>query len=192
MVKEFVDKNSNSFKNLIQKCDVSACDFVRTTENRHKIAVQHFIKNMWDKGYLYSGKYAGWYSIGDEAFFKEAELTEDKKTPTGHEVEWIEEETIFFALSKFQKPLLDFYDKNPNFVTPRSIQKEIVNFVSNGLEDLSVSRTDFTWGIPMPLDDEKKYKKKHIVYVWLDALVNYLSCIGYPDTSKYSKYWPSH
>ena len=138
---------------------------------------------------IYLDKYKGWYSISDEAYYNEDEVKEDKESkkklaPSGHEVEWVEEESYFFKLSKWQSQLLEYYEKNPNFIGPSSRRNEVISFVKNGLKDLSISRTAFNWGIKVPNDEQ------HVMYVWLDALINYLSAIGYPD-DKYKKFWPA-
>lgn len=180
---DFVDKNSLLFRNLTKKLNISNDDFIRTTEDRHQKAVKHLIEIMWQKKILYLSKYKGWYSIIDEAFFKKEEII-DGKSPTGSPVEWIEEESIFFSLSQFQTKLLDFYKKNPNFITPTNKMLEVINFVKKGLEDLSVSRKRVKWGIKMPKTED------HVVYVWLDALINYLSVLDYPAKEFKDKYWP--
>jgi methionyl-tRNA synthetase len=188
---QLVDQNASLFIRLMEVCNISNDDFIRTTQPSHFFAVEHFIERMWEQGFLYYGKYCGWYSIRDEAFFKESELTQDKKAPTGAPVEWIEEESIFFALSKFQKQLLDFYKNNPDFVFPRKLMQELISFVELGLDDLSISRTTFEWGIPMPkcVYKDLSSQKKHIVYVWLDALINYLTAAGYPNQN-WRSCWP--
>ena len=189
-VQQLVEANSALFFNLMKICNISNDCFIRTTDSAHVFSVQYFIERMWDKGFLYYGKYCGWYSIRDEAFFKESELTPDKKAPTGADVEWLEEDSIFFALSKFREPLLDFYKNNLDFIFPKKLMNELISFVEAGLDDLSVSRTNFSWGIPMPMCVYRGLEnpKKHIVYVWLDALINYLTVCGYPNQD----YWPPH
>jgi len=181
---EFVDKNAKYFEDLLKKLKITNHDFIRTTEERHKKAAQAFWQCLEEKGYIYLDKYAGWYSVRDEAYYNEDELI-DGKAPTGAEVEWVEEESYFFKLSEFQKPLLEFYVKHPEFIAPQSRRNEVLSFVKGGLKDLSISRTTFSWGIPVPGND------KHVMYVWLDALVNYLSAIGYPDEDKYNRNWPA-
>ncbi|MDA0782035.1 MAG: methionine--tRNA ligase [Rickettsiales bacterium] len=199
----FTDEVSKRFRTLV-KCpdeenenllNVTNNDFIRTTEERHKKAAQALWNRIKDNGYIYSDSYAGWYSVRDEAYYGEDELIEKdgkKLAPTGAEVEWVEEESYFFKLSAFQQKLLDFYEKNPDFITPKSRYNEVVSFVRGGkdfvegaLRDLSISRTTFNWGVPVP-DDEK-----HVMYVWIDALTNYLTAIGFPDTDckEYKKYW---
>jgi methionyl-tRNA synthetase len=182
----FVDKLSVKFRELVEKLNFSNDDFIRTTEKRHIKAVQHLWNILVEKGEIYLGKYAGWYSTRDEAFFAESELTGDGLAPTGAPVEWIEEPSYFFALSKWQDKLLEFYEANPDFIRPASRRNEIISFVKTGLLDLSVSRTSITWGVPVPEDEG------HVVYVWLDALTNYISALGYPDnTQDFQNFWPA-
>lgn len=182
---EFVDKVSEKFRELFELMNISNDDFIRTTEERHKKAAIHLWNTLKEKGHIYLGKYAGWYAVRDESFYSEDELV-NGKAPTGAEVEWVEEESYFFDLSKWQDKLIEFYEKNPEFVTPKGRFSEIINFVKSGLRDLSVSRTTFEWGIPIP------DAPGHIMYVWLDALTNYISAIGYPDeTGEFKKFWPA-
>ncbi|MGI4775550.1 MAG: methionine--tRNA ligase [Janthinobacterium lividum] len=182
----FTDQLSETFKNLMTTMNISNNDFIRTTENRHKIGVAAFWQKLIGSKDIYLGKYNGWYSIRDEAFYNESELIAAGVAPTGAPVEWIEEPSYFFALSKWQGRLLDFYQNNPDFVKPQSRYNEVISFVKSGLTDLSVSRTSFDWGVKVPGDD------KHIIYVWLDALTNYISALGYPnEKDNYSKFWPA-
>lgn len=182
---KFVDEMSEKFRSLFQIMNINNDDFIRTTEKRHKKGVVSLWKNLYEKGDIYLGKYSGWYSIRDESFYSEKELI-NGKAPTGAEVTWISEESYFFKLSKWQDKLLEFYDKNPNFVVPKSRFTEIKKFVASGLRDLSISRTSFDWGIPVPGDS------KHVMYVWLDALSNYLTVLGYPDNKhELSEFWPA-
>ncbi|MCZ4281904.1 methionine--tRNA ligase [Kiloniella laminariae] len=187
----FTDRVSQNFRDLTQICNYSNDDFIRTTEERHKIACQKLWKVLEDKGYIYLGSYAGWYAVRDEAFYTETELTKsaDGKfiAPTGAEVEWVEEPSYFFKLSAFEEPLLKLYEEQPDFIGPDSRRNEVISFVKGGLRDLSVSRTTFKWGVSVPGNDE------HIMYVWLDALTNYLTAVGYPDegTAAYKKFWPA-
>lgn len=169
-----VDEISENFRDLAAQLRATNDDFIRTTEPRHTKAVHALWKTLVEQKQIYLGSYAGWYSERDEAFFAEAELIEGR-APTGAEVEWVTEPSYFFRLSKWQEPLLQFYAENPNFIMPESRRNEVIRFVEGGLIDLSVSRTSFSWGIPVPNDHE------HVVYVWLDALTNYLTAIGYPD-----------
>lgn len=184
---EFTDKTSESFRELNEYMNFSNDDFIRTTEDRHKQAAKDFWNRLKANGDIYLGKYSGWYAMRDEAFYAESELV-DGKAPTGAEVEWVEEPSYFFALSKWQDRLLKFYEDNPDFIQPASRYNEVVSFVKGGLHDLSISRTSFSWGIQVPDSEE------HIMYVWLDALTNYISALGFAsqDDSKYKKYWPAN
>lgn len=183
---ELTDTTSLSFQKLMHAMNISNNDFIRTTEERHKKAVTQLWRKLQDSGNIYLDTYSGWYCTRDEAFYKDSELTADGQAPTGASVEWVEESSYFFALSKWQDKLLEFYDANPNFILPNSRRNEVISFVKSGLEDLSISRTSFRWGVPVPDDD------KHIIYVWLDALTNYISALGYNDNAvKYKKFWPA-
>ena len=168
---EFVDKIAQNFSNLAKDLNLSNDDFIRTTETRHKEFVTGIWKKLISNGNIYLGKYKGWYSVRDEAYYTESELV-DGKAPTGASVEWIEEPSYFFKISAWQDKLLEFYNANPDFIKPRGRRSEVVSFVQSGLKDLSVSRTSFSWGIKVPNDD------KHVIYVWLDALFNYISALG--------------
>ena len=188
--KKFVDEMSVSFKKLTKKLNLSNDFFIRTTDIYHKKASQHIWNILKKNNQIYLDKYKGWYSVSDEAYFNDDEITIHEKTkkkiaPTGNEVQWVEEESYFFKLSKWQDKLLEYYKKNPDFIGPESRKNEVISFVKNGLNDLSISRTTFSWGIEVPHD------KKHVMYVWLDALINYLSAIGFPD-KKYKKFWPAN
>ena len=181
--KDFTDQVSQNFRELADAMHFSHDDFIRTTEDRHIKAAQALWQKLIDKGEIYLGSYAGWYAMRDEAFYAESELVEGK-APSGAEVEWVEEPSFFFKLSKWQEPLLEFYKKNPDFIGPDSRMNEVMRFVEGGLHDLSVSRTSFSWGVPVPNEP------KHIMYVWLDALTNYITAIGYPDqTPEFNDYW---
>jgi methionyl-tRNA synthetase len=188
----FCDKVSARFQDLAQAMNFSNDQFIRTTEERHKVAVQHLWKRLVDKGYIYEDKYAGWYSVRDEAFYTEGELTDgeggEKLAPTGAPVEWVEEPSYFFKLSAMQDKLLELYESQPDFVMPKSRLNEVKSFVEGGLQDLSISRTTFSWGVPVP------EAEGHIMYVWIDALTNYLTATGYPneDAEGYQKYWPAN
>jgi methionyl-tRNA synthetase len=184
---EFTDRVSAQFQNLNKIMNFSNDDFIRTTEVRHKTAVQALWKKLQDNGHIYLGKYAGWYAVRDEAFYAEAELV-NGMAPTGAEVEWVEEPSYFFNLSQWQDKLLQFYEDNPQFILPLSRRNEVINFVRGGLTDLSISRTSFKWGIPVPGDEA------HIIYVWLDALTNYISALGYPDLEQadFKDFWPAN
>jgi methionyl-tRNA synthetase len=189
--KAFTDKVSQAFRDLVTKMNYSPDNFIRTTEPRHYKASQA----LWDKlvasGDIYLGSYSGWYSVRDETYFVEGETevgTDGKRraTATGAEVEWVEEPSYFFKLSAWGDRLLEFYEKNPRFIAPESRRNEILSFVRGGLQDLSVSRTSFSWGVPVPGNS------KHIMYVWLDALTNYITECGYPDESNpLWRFWPA-
>ncbi|GAX24564.1 methionyl-tRNA synthetase [Fistulifera solaris] len=183
---EFVDSVSVNFRDLLELLNISNDSFIRTTEDHHKRAVLELFDKMVENGYIYLDNYEGWYSVRDECFYTESELV-DGKAPTGAEVEWVaKEESYFFKLSAFQEKLLEFYEQNPGFIAPESRRNEVVSFVKRGLKDLSVSRTSFKWGIPMKQDPN------HIFYVWVDALTNYISALGYPETGgKYETFWPA-
>lgn len=185
---QFVDEVADVFKALAVKLNCSNDDFIRTTEIRHKKGVDEIWKRLLDRGEIYLGAYEGWYSVRDESFYAESELV-GGKAPTGAEVQWVKEESYFFKLSSYTDKLLKFYNENPNFIGPEGRKNEVVSFVAQdgGLRDLSISRTTFTWGVPVPGDP------KHVVYVWLDALTNYLTVLGFPDykDSKYEKFWPA-
>jgi methionyl-tRNA synthetase len=187
----FVDRNSARFRELASVMGYTNDDFIRTTEDRHTRAVQHLWRVLHDKGEIYLGTYAGWYSVRDEAFYAENELAPGpngkKVAPSGAEVDWVEEPSYFFRLSDWRDRLLAFYDSHPGFIAPESRRNEVVSFVKGGLQDLSVSRTSFTWGVPVPDDPA------HVTYVWLDALTNYLTAVGYPDmeSDQFTTFWPA-
>lgn len=184
--KDFVDQVSKRFADLFKLMNISNDDFIRTTEQRHKECAISFWNILQEKGHIYLDKYSGWYSVRDESFYSEDELV-DGKAPTGAEVEWIEEESYFFDLSKWEDKLLEFYKNNPEFVFPKYRFNEIISFVKGGLRDLSVSRVSFKWGVPVPDNPD------HVIYVWLDALTNYISALGFPkDTSDLKKFWPAN
>lgn len=187
----FCDQVSQTFRDLAKAMNFSNDDFIRTTEPRHVTAVQALWQKLVATGNIYLGKYAGWYAVRDEAFYQEDELTDgpngQKLAPSGAPVEWVEEPSYFFKLSAWTDRLLKFYEDNPGFILPTSRRNEVVSFVKGGLKDLSVSRTTFKWGIPVPGDEA------HIMYVWLDALTNYITAAGYPNVGgeKYTRYWPA-
>ncbi len=189
--KKFCDELSITFKNLTKTLNLSNNDFIRTTEKRHYDSVKEIWERLEKSGDIYLGKYSGWYSVSDEAYYDEEEIIDEngsKKSKTsGSKVEWVEEESYFFKLSAWSNKLLKFYQENPKFILPVSRRNEVVNFVKKGLKDLSVSRTSFSWGIPVPSN------KKHIIYVWLDALTNYISALKFPDTENklYRDFWPA-
>ena len=188
---DFCDKISKTFKDLTTTLNLSNTDFIRTTESRHKKSVQHLWKELEKSDDIYLSKYSGWYSVSDEAFYAENEIEtrndEQVSLVSGSKVEWVEEESFFFKLSKWQDRLLKFYEENPEFILPKSRRNEVVSFVKSGLKDLSVSRKSFSWGIKVPSNDD------HIIYVWLDALTNYISALKYPDKSNalYVNFWPA-
>lgn len=181
---EFLDKSCENVKNLWSKLDISYDHFVRTTDKSHIDTVTKILNIMKEKGDIYKGDYEGYYCKSCEAFFTEKDI-EDNKCPLGHEVFKEKEEAYFFKLSKYEDFLLDFYEKNPNFLKPDKRKNEIINFVKNGLEDLCISREKVTWGVNLPFDE------KYTTYVWLDALFNYVSALGYPDSENFKKYWPA-
>ena len=187
----FCDDISKTFRDLSNTLNLSNTDFIRTTEKRHTNSVTKLWKILEQKNEIYLSKYSGWYSVSDEAFYSNEEIEDkdDKKISkiSGSLVEWVEEESFFFKLSKWEKPLLDFYKKNPQFILPESRKNEVISFVKSGLKDLSVSRKSFSWGITVPSN------KDHVIYVWLDALTNYLSALNYPNENNdlYKKFWPA-
>ena len=187
----FADKMSLLFQDMCDALNVSYDRFIRTSEEDHYRASQAIWKAMEERGDLYLDRYEGWYSVRDEAYYEEEELTvaDDgtKRSPQGTPVEWTVEESWFFRLSKYQQPLLDLYAANPDFIRPESRRNEVVRFVEGGLKDLSISRTSFDWGVPVPGSDN------HVMYVWLDALTNYITGLGYPDdTELWRKFWPAN
>ena len=189
--KSLTDKVSQNFRDLADYMNFSYDDFIRTTEKRHFTACQKLWKDLEEAGQLYLGNYAGWYAVRDEAFYSESELTRnkvgDRYAPSGAKAEWVEEPSYFFKLSAWQDKLLAFYDANPDFILPLTRRNEVLNFVRSGLQDLSVSRTTFEWGIPIPDDT------KHIMYVWLDALTNYITATGFPDIKgDFETFWPAN
>ncbi len=214
--KDFVDGVSAHFRELTGTLQLSNDDFIRTTEPRHIKAAQALWQKMQANGHIYLSSYSGWYSVRDEAYYQESELV-GGKAPTGADVEWVEEPSYFFDLSKWQDKLLAFYAENPEFIAPDSRRNEILRFVEGGLKDLSISRTTFSWGIPVPSSSPESQgdsraiqldsprilpeqnsgndgkKEKHVMYVWLDALTNYLSALGYPDTdaADMQNFWPA-
>ena len=189
--KKFCDEISETFRSLTKILNLSNNDFIRTTEARHFKSVNEIWKRLINSGDIYLDKYSGWYSVSDEAYYDKDEIEEinGKKISkaSGSSVEWVEEESYFFKLSTFQKRLLEHYKKNEDFILPKSRKNEVVRFVEKGLNDLSISRTSFSWGIPVPEN------KKHIIYVWLDALTNYLSALNFPNIAddKYKSFWPA-
>lgn len=189
-VRALADEMSGYFHEMADALNISYDRFIRTVEPAHYAASQAIWQAMADAGDLYLDRYEGWYSVRDEAFYEEKELSEgeggQKLSPQGTPVEWTVEETWFFRLSKYQQPLLDFYAANPDFIRPESRRNEVLRFVEGGLVDLSVSRTSFDWGVPVP------GSPGHVMYVWVDALTNYLTGAGYPgDADRLARYWPA-
>ena len=188
---QFCDQISKTFYNLSKTLNLTNTDFIRTTEDRHKKTVQHLWNEFLKNDDIYLSKYSGWYSISDEAFYSEDEIEEFNgnkiSISSKSSVEWIEEESYFFRLSKWQQPLLEYYEKHPNFISPISRKNEVISFVKGGLKDLSVSRKSFSWGIKVPNDNN------HVIYVWLDALTNYISALNYPniDDKLFKDFWPA-
>jgi methionyl-tRNA synthetase len=185
--KVFADRIAAKYRELFGVLNISNDDFIRTTEARHVRAAQEIWRRVRDRGYLYKSSYEGWYCTVDELFVPEAQLVDGNRCPTcGNAVERLSEESYFFKLSEFQQPLLEHYTSNPEFITPEIRRNEMTAFVSAGLRDLSVSRTSFTWGIPVPDDPA------HVMYVWFDALTNYLTAVGFPDDeARVNRYWPA-
>ena len=189
---KFCDEISKTFRDLSKTLNLTNTDFIRTTEDRHKNSVQNLWKELEKNDDIYLSKYSGWYSVSDEAFYTDDEIEEidgKKLSKTSKSpVEWMDEESYFFRLSKWEKPLLDYYEKNPEFISPKARRNEVISFVKGGLKDLSVSRKSFSWGIPVPSN------KEHVIYVWLDALTNYISALNYPDMDNelLNKYWPAN
>jgi methionyl-tRNA synthetase len=186
-----IDQNVPRFKAMVERLNCSNDDFIRTTERRHHRSSIAIWEAMAKNGDIYLDKYAGWYSVRDEAFYDESETKLNDKGqrigPQGTPVEWVEEESYFFKLSAYQQKLLDLYARVPDFVLPRERLNEVASFVRGGLQDLSVSRTTFDWGVPVPGNP------RHVMYVWVDALTNYITAAGYPDTDseKFRRYWPA-
>jgi methionyl-tRNA synthetase len=189
--RDFSKEITAQFQDMCRALDISNDDFIRTTEQRHFVSTQALWQRLTEAGDIYQDKYAGWYSVRDEAYFGEEELTTDDEgrrlAPSGAEVEWVEEESYFFRLSSYGDKLLKHYEDNPDFILPHYRRNEVVSFVKQGLRDLSVSRTSFDWGIPVPGDP------RHIMYVWLDALTNYITALGFPQTedNDFARYWPA-
>jgi methionyl-tRNA synthetase len=172
-VKEFADRVAQKFRELPPKLNVSNDDFIRTTEPRHYAAAQALWRVVRDRGHIYKDKYEGWYCTVDEVFVPDTQLQAGRCPLCGNAVERIAEESYFFRLSAFQQPLLDYYEQHPEFLTPAVRRNEMLAFLQAGLEDLSVSRASFKWGIPVPDDPA------HVMYVWFDALTNYMTAVGY-------------
>src|SRR6266568_7628019 len=188
---QLVERNVPRFKAMVERFNCSNDAFIRTTEERHHQASIGIWQRMEAAGDIYLGKYSGWYSVRDEAYYDEDETRLDERGerngPQGTPVEWVEEESYFFRLSAYQQKLLDLYDRHPDFVLPRERFNEVIAFVKGGLQDLSISRTTFDWGVKVPGNS------KHVMYVWVDALTNYITAVGYPDVDspKFRRYWPA-
>ncbi|MFW7394843.1 methionine--tRNA ligase, partial [Vagococcus fluvialis] len=196
--KEYVDNMAADVKKLWNLLDIDYDKFIRTTDESHMSTVKKIFQQLLDQGDIYLGEYEGWYSVSDEEYFTENQLAEvyrdtdgkviGGKAPSGHEVELVKEQSYFFRMSKYADRLLEHYEKHPDFIEPVSRKNEMINnFIKPGLGDLAVSRTSFSWGIPVDADP------KHVVYVWIDALSNYISALGYgtDDDSNFQKYWPA-
>jgi methionyl-tRNA synthetase len=188
--RELVERNAPRFKAMAERLNCSNDDFIRTTEERHRVSSAAIWQRMAATGDIYLSKYSGWYSVRDEAYYDESETRLEagvRLGPLGTPVEWVEEASYFFRLSAYQQKLLDFYASHPDFVAPKERFNEVLSFVRGGLQDLSISRTTFDWGIKVPGDD------KHIMYVWVDALTNYITALGFPDTQAalFKRYWPA-
>ena len=182
---EYVDGVVAGIKDLWKTMEISYDDFIRTTEPRHIKRVQAIFMKMYEKGDIYKGEYEGMYCTPCESFWTESQLVDGKCPDCGRPVQKAKEEAYFFRLSKYQDRLLELFEKNPDFLQPETRRNEMISFVKQGLEDLCISRSTFDWGIPVPIDD------KHVIYVWLDALTNYITALGYPDEPElYEKYWP--
>jgi len=187
----FTDQVSGNFRRLAAAMGFTNDDFIRTTEPRHKRACQAIWRKLMDAGEIYLGSYAGWYAVRDEAFYAENELAKQPDgsflAPSGAPVDWVEEPSYFFRLSAWGERLLELYESEPGFILPEGRRNEVIAFVKSGLRDLSISRTTFGWGVPVPDDPD------HIMYVWLDALTNYITAVGYPDedSESFRTFWPA-
>lgn len=184
---ELADRMSGHFQELWKRLNISNDDFIRTTQTRHIKASQTLFETIYKKGDIYKGEYEDWYCTPCETFWTENQLAENKMCPDcNRPTEKLKEESYFFALSKYEQPLIEYIEANPDFILPKSRRNEVLSFVKGGLRDLSISRTSFSWGIPVPVNS------KHVIYVWFDALVNYLTAVGYPDNmEQVNKYWPA-
>jgi len=182
---ELVNSLAPRFKEAWKNLNISNDDFIRTTEERHAKVVTEIIKRIFNNGDIYKGEYEGWYCIPCESFWTELQLIDGKCPECGREVKKIKEETYFFRLSKYQDKLLEFYGQNPNFISPETRKNEITNRVKEGLKDISITRTTVKWAIPFPFD------KNHYIYVWIEALINYITALDYPDGEKFKTFWPA-
>lgn len=179
-----VDQMASLFQEMTKEVDAVPDDFIRTTQERHKKGAQAFWTCLAEAGFIYKGVYAGWYAVRDEAYYA-ADDIQDGKAPTGAPVEWVEEKCYFFKLSAFQEPLLRFYEENPDFIAPPGRYNEVKRWVERGLQDLAISRSTFSWGVPVPNDDD------HVMYVWVEALSNYITALGYPacESPLFKTFW---
>jgi len=184
---EFCDELAEKFKKLWEDLEITNDYFIRTTDELHMKVVQRFVEKIKENGDIYKGKYEGWYCVPCESFWNEDELGENKTCPScGRKVRWVSEENYFFRLSKYNQRLLEIFQENPNFVEPDFRRNEMLRILEKGLKDISITRTSFKWGVPMPGDSD------HVIYVWVDALINYVSAIGYTwDEEKFNRYWPA-
>jgi len=185
---DWVDSIAPKFAHAWEMLDITYDDFIRTTEPRHTLAAQAFMQALKDAGHIYQGHYEGWYCVPDETFYTEDQLVDSACPMCGRGVEFVREDNWFFKLSAFQDRLLEYYDEHPDFIQPASRRNEVLSFVNSGLRDLSVSRTAFTWGIPLPFDSD------HVMYVWFDALINYITAAGYGDPERaeeFARRWPA-
>ncbi len=185
--REWCDRIAAEFKKLWEFLNISNDDFIRTTEPRHERVAAQIFQRLYDSGDIYLGKYEGWYCSSCESFYLESELGPDKtcRIHTGKKTEWTSEDSYLFRLSKYQSWLLDYIERHPTCVEPEARRNEVVSFVRSGLKDLSVSRSTFSWGVPVPFD------RRHVIYVWIDALTNYISALGYPDGRNFREFWPA-
>jgi methionyl-tRNA synthetase len=187
--KEYADEISGKFKNIWDEFDISYDKFIRTTDEEHKIGVQQAFEKMYDKGDIYKGSYEGHYCVGCETYFTQKQLIDNEACPDcGRSTTVLKEESYFFKLSKYEDKLLKLYEEQDDFILPKSKKNEIVNFVKEGLRDLSISRTSFDWGVKLP---KKLNEPKHVMYVWLDALLNYVTALGYGNDEKNMDFWPA-
>lgn len=183
-IQSYTDDLAATWQRTFERLGISFNDFIRTTEPRHKEAVEFFLLKMEQSGDIYKGHYEGWYCVGHEAFMKEGDLVDGKCPEHNRQAEWLKEENYFFKLSKYEKDLLHWFEKNPEWIVPESRYNEVKQFVKQGLEDISITRQSQKWGIPLPSNPSQ------VIYVWIDALINYLTTIGYPD-ERYKEWWPS-
>ena len=183
----WTDRVAAEFRTLWEVLNISHDDFIRTTEPRHERVAAGLFQTLYDKGDIYLGKYEGWYCASCESFYLESELGPDKTCPvhTGRKTEWTAEESYLFRLSKYQDWWLRYVAEHPGSIEPEARRNEVTSFVRSGLKDLSVSRSTFTWGVPVPFD------RRHVIYVWIDALTNYISALGYPDGERFARFWPA-